>query len=239
VISVRDIEFKYGCKSNLKIDSVDQGAGKEVAEYKYVKGFCLKVSSLKLADGKSLAITGVSGSGKSTFLKLLSGELALHRGSISILGHKLNEMRDNARRNFRLKNYGMIFQDSPLLEYLTIKDNILLPANIVGIKKRLDLKELCANCGIEELINRYPSQLSEGEKQRAAICRALISSPKVVLADEPTSSLDPVRGEEITDLLIQNCQKYNCTLIMVTHDYSLLDKFDQKVDIGKLGDSDD
>ena len=207
----------------------------EGIEFKYGNDFCLKVNSLNLKDGEALAITGVSGSGKSTLLKLLSGELILQSGNISVLNNNLHEMRESALRTFRLKNLGMIFQDSPLLDYMSVSENILLPAEIAGSKNILDVQKLATNCGIGELLDRYPSKLSEGEKQRAAICRALISSPKLVLADEPTSSLDPARGEEITDLLIKNCRKQNCSLVMVTHDHSLLKKFDRTVDINQLG----
>ena len=235
MISVKDIEFKYGSELSLNIKNTNAKEGKQGTEYKYLQGFILKITNLEVKKGESLAITGVSGSGKSTLLKLLSGELTLQFGSISILGHNLHEMKESELRNFRLKQLGMIFQDSPLLEYLSVADNISMPAEIAGLKDLQDVKELATNCGIEDLLSRYPSKLSEGEKQRAAICRALIASPKLVLADEPTSSLDPTRGQDITDLLIKSCRKQNCSLVMVTHDHSLLSKFDRTVDMNELG----
>ncbi len=228
MISVKNITFKYGLKSKQAINpSSNMEKENDI--------FFLKVRSLELKKDTSLAITGVSGSGKSTFLRLLSGELAVQSGNVIIMEHKLHEMNDNQRRDFRLKNLGMIFQDSPLLDYLSVRDNILLVPTISGQKNLLDLQDLATNCGIGKLLSRYPSMLSEGEKQRVAICRALISSPKVILADEPTSSLDNARAREVTNLLIRNCKKYNCKLIMITHDHSLLDKFDKNYDISKLG----
>ena len=133
----------------------------------------------------------------------------------------------------------MIFQDSPLLDYLKLADNIILPAKLSGQKMSLDLADVTAQCGIENLLNRYPEQISEGEKQRAAICRALVTSPELVIADEPTSSLDPQRSGEITDLLIRQCRNGKSSLLMVTHDHSLLEKFDRHIDISELiGDND-
>ena len=207
-------------------------------EFKYGSEFTLKVDSFQLKKGETVAITGVSGSGKSTFLKLISGELALQSGELEVLDQKLHEMRDSALRKFRLNNLGMIFQDSPLLDYLSVLDNIELPSKVAG-QKSGNVQELAAACGIEHLLKRVPSRLSEGERQRAAICRSLISSPKLVLADEPTSSLDPQRGSVITDLLIENCRKQNSGLLMVTHDHSLLKKFDRAVDISDLGGGND
>ena len=156
-------------------------------------------------------------------------------GSITVLDHKLHELKESELRKFRLQSLGMIFQDSPLLEYLTVSENIQLLTEAGGVEKSVDLKELAFSCGIANFLNRYPSKLSEGERQRVAICRALISSPKLVLADEPTSSLDPERSQDITDLLIKNCRKQKCSLVMVTHDHGLLKKFDRTVDMKNLG----
>jgi putative ABC transport system ATP-binding protein len=209
----------------------------ENVQFSYSSAFSLKIAGLTLAEGETLAVTGVSGSGKSTLLRLLSGELQCGSGQLSVLGRSLDKLNSAGLRSFRLKNLGMIFQDSPLLDYLNLEENILLPAKISGLASG-NLNELSEKCGIKDLLKRKPGELSEGEKQRAGICRALITSPQLVLADEPTSSLDPERGRSVTELLIEGCRSRNASLVMVTHDHTLLDLFDRSVDISELGGSD-
>jgi putative ABC transport system ATP-binding protein len=199
--------------------------------FRYGESFSLNIQKFNLKKGESVALTGVSGSGKSTFLKLLSGEL-FARGMIEVLGVRFDQMKEADRRAFRLRHLGMIFQDSALLDYLSLFDNINLTAKLTGRKIVID--EMTEICGIEKLLKRYPQELSEGEKQRAALCRALVTEPRLVLADEPTSSLDPKRSEEITDFLISYCQKNETSLLMVTHDHSLLGKFDRHIDMSEL-----
>ena len=206
----------------------------ENVKFSYGSGFSLDIKSLSLSEGETMAVTGVSGSGKSTLLKLLSGELKSSIGKVTVLGTDLHSLKDSSRRKFRLSKLGMIFQDSPLLDFLNLEENILLPAKTAGLKTE-NLSELASECGIEQLLKRYPAAISEGEKQRAGICRALISSPQLVLADEPTSSLDPERSRSITELLIAGCKERKSSLIMVTHDHSLLELFDKSFDVGELG----
>ena len=206
-------------------------------QFSYESSFSLVISNLSLGEGETLAVTGVSGSGKSTLLKLLSGELKCRTGKLSVLGNELHNLSSAALHSFRLRNIGMIFQDSPLLDYLNLEENILLPSITAGLKTG-EINELADKCGIKDLLKRKPAELSEGEKQRAGICRALIASPRLVLADEPTSSLDPERGRSITELLIEGCRKRKAALVMVTHDHSLLELFDRSVDISELGGND-
>ena len=184
----------------------------ENLKFSYRNTFSFKLKSLKVEDGKNLVITGDSGRGKSTFLKLLSGQLTAASGKISVMENDLDSMSDSQLRKFRLKNLGLIFQDSPLLDYLNLKDNItLLPGARIRSEK---ITEITAKMVIEKLLLRFPHEISEGEKQRAGICRALAASPKVILADEPTGSLDPEMGLEVTQALIQHCREINGILIM-------------------------
>jgi putative ABC transport system ATP-binding protein len=202
--------------------------------FKYADNFSLKIDSFNLEKGESVALTGLSGSGKSTFLKLLSGEIQADSGAISILGQDIEGFNDSQRRKFRLSKLGMIFQNSALLEYLNLFENIQLPGRLSGKNVKDKIFENAQYCGIQDLLKRYPPQLSEGEKQRAAICRALVNSPELVFADEPTSSLDPQRSADITDLLTKHCKEKQSSLLMVTHDHSLLSKFDRCVDMSEL-----
>ena len=197
--------------------------------------FHLKINSLHIKAGESIALVGESGSGKSTLMKIISGEIQTAQGEVIINGEKLHQLNENKKRVLRLKSMGMILQDSALLEYLNLQDNILFPAKITGHKiEAKTLDELTHTCGIEKLLKKKPLALSEGEKQRAAVCRALINSPSIILADEPTSSLDPKNGDTITHMLIQQCKKNAATLLMITHNERLLSQFDRVIKLEEL-----
>ncbi len=197
--------------------------------------FRLAIESLKIESTEKVAIVGPSGSGKTTLLNLLAGIYVADSGSISVAAHALERMSDAARRNFRISEIGMVFQQFDLVEYLTAYDNIRLPYFInaalhltseVGSRAR----QLAADVGIADKLNRRPSQLSQGEQQRVAICRALIACPKLILADEPTGNLDPSNKRLILNILFEQAQQNNQTLIVVTHDMGILDGFDRTID---------
>jgi putative ABC transport system ATP-binding protein len=196
--------------------------------------FSLKLKELRLEPEKSYAITGPSGTGKSTFLKLISGELTPQVGEVRILENETHKMSDFERRLFRLKNIGIVFQNSQLLDYLTIRENILLPVHLNGSPKTHEVDTLIEKCSLTKLLNRKPQGISEGEKQRVAVCRALITDPAIILADEPTSSLDPKNSQIVMELLVQACRQKSKTLITVTHDRSLLTYFDEVIDLSEL-----
>lgn len=204
-------------------------------QFAYADGqFSLKISELQFTSEKSVVIVGPSGSGKTTLLNLMAGILPVPSGRITINDTPVHTLNDSERRLFRLRNIGMVFQDFQLIEYLNVLENVLLPCRIhPSISLTADLrdraKELLNSCGLGPLQPRSVTKLSQGERQRVAICRALLLSPRIILADEPTGNLDPVNSERIVKLLLDESSRANATLIMVTHDHSLLRHFERVV----------
>ena len=205
-------------------------------EFRYQEGeFCLEVPALSVQKSEKVAVIGPSGSGKSTLLNLIAGILMPMQGTVSVDNIKVSELRDDERRNFRITNIGFVFQDFELLDYLNVLDNILHTFRITGelsIKNRVRARarDLADQMGIGDKLNRHPNDLSQGEKQRAAICRALLPRPKLILADEATGNLDPENKFRILELLFRSVEEHNATLIAVTHDHELLKHFDRVVD---------
>ncbi len=200
-------------------------------------GFSLNIEKLQIKQGESLAFVGPSGCGKTTLLNLISGIFLPHKGEIKTLDKSIANMGENERREWRLHNIGMIFQQFELLDYLKAKDNIRLPHIISKSGKKPSsekILELAKSMGVEKLLNRYPHQLSQGEKQRIAIARALMYEPSLLLADEPTGNLDPERAHSIVDLLLEKANGLKSTLVVVTHDHSILNKFKRVVDFKTL-----
>lgn len=196
--------------------------------------FHLAVDELSVAPGENLAIVGPSGSGKTTLLNLLAGILLPRQGEISVADTQITSLSDRGRRNFRASNIGLVFQQFELLEYLTVIENIRLPFRINSSASSASDTEpatqLLDSVGLSDFANRYPAQLSRGEQQRVAICRALATEPKLILADEPTGNLDPANKRNIMNLLFAETERRNQTLIVVTHDQSLLNDFDRVID---------
>ena len=206
-------------------------------DFRYPRGgFRLDVPALDVAAGERLAIVGASGSGKTTLLDLLAGIRVPGAGAVTVAGQKISGLPDAARRSFRLDRIGLIFQTFELLEYLTVRENLLLPFRI-GPALRRDattgarLIRLAEETGIAGRLQRYPDQLSQGERQRAAICRALITAPDLILADEPTGNLDPENKRRVLELLLEQVEGHGATLVMVTHDQALLEPFDRVLDM--------
>jgi putative ABC transport system ATP-binding protein len=192
--------------------------------------FRLAVSELKVAAGSSLALAGASGGGKTTLLRLMTGLLALSSGVVELEGQNLSQMSREALRAFRLRHIGLVFQDFALLDYLTVEENILLPHEFSRetlAKASSNLPALLERLQIVPHRTKLVSQLSQGERQRVAIARALAHEPKFLFADEPTASLDPLRTQVVTDLLIEDARTRQSTLVVVTHDHDLLPRFDQ------------
>lgn len=201
--------------------------------------FSLRIPELKIESGEKVAITGASGCGKTTFLSLLSGILLPDAGTISVDGNKIHEMSDRKRREFRLRTIGFVFQDFELIDYLSAHDNILLPFRLNPAMRLIPevisrANELASKMGIDDKLKRYPSQLSQGEKQRVALCRALITNPAYVFADEATGNLDPENKRLILDLLMKELQETNGTLLAITHDLELIDRFDRVIDFNEI-----
>jgi len=185
------------------------------------KNEVLRGLSLDVPRGDVIAITGPSGSGKSTLLSIIGTLLKPDSGEYFFDGIPVSSMDDAARAQFRNRSIGFIFQDHRLLPQFTAKENILLPALAEQRKTTHEQEEravyLLQSTGIAGLADKYPEQLSGGECQRVAICRALIMHPKLLLADEPTGLLDAANADRITDLLLSVNASENCTLLMVTH----------------------
>ena len=182
--------------------------------------------NLSVESNEFVAILGPSGSGKSTLLAIAGLLLSADEGRISIAGQDLTGLNQGQWTQKRLELLGFIFQDHQLLSYMKIGDQLELVAKLKGEKdkkkRQEEVKALLADLGIEACYHQYPNQMSGGQKQRAAIARAFIGNPQVILADEPTASLDPDRGQEIAQLIQKEVKSKNKSAVMVTHDRSIL-----------------
>jgi putative ABC transport system ATP-binding protein len=152
---------------------------------------------------------------------------------------EVTNLDDGARRDFRIRRIGMVFQEFELLEYLTVLDNILLPYRInESLQLNRTVRERAATIaeqvGIADKLNRLSTRLSHGEKQRVAVCRALIAEPVLLLADEPTGNLDPTNTQKVLDILLDAAEATGATLVTVTHDHDLLTRFDRSIDVMDL-----
>ncbi len=205
-------------------------------DFRYSLGdFRLNVPEFSVKKSEKVAVIGPSGSGKTTLLNLAAGILTPLKGNVTVNNVRVSDLNDDRRRDFRISNIGFVFQDFELLEYLNVLDNILHPYRITGALKlskevRDRAVKLANDMGIGNYLKRHPDDLSQGEKQRAAICRALLPRPKLILADEATGNLDPDNKTLILDLLFQSVKKHGATLLAVTHDHELLKRFDRVID---------
>ena len=197
--------------------------------------FRLSIPGLRVKSGERVAVVGPSGSGKTTLLNLIAGIAQPDSGDIVVAGHKLVELDDSAVRKFRIENIGLVFQEFELLEYLDVLDNVLLPYRInnslsLDIEVRQRAVDLLGGVGIGDMLDRYPDQLSQGERQRVAVCRALLVNPTLLLADEPTGNLDPANKGRVLDILVDYADANDATLLTVTHDSDLLSRFGRVID---------
>ncbi len=205
-------------------------------DFRYPTGdFRLEIPDFQVSRSEKVAVIGPSGSGKTTLLNLAAGILVPAEGSVTVDGVGVSGLPDSGRRDFRITRIGFVFQDFELLDYLSVMNNILHPYRITGALKltgdvHARAAALAGQMGIERYLGRRPGDLAQGERQRAAICRALLPAPKVILADEATGNLDPKNKDRILDLLFEAVDEYKATLLAVTHDHELLKKFDRVVD---------
>ena len=188
----------------------------------------LKETNFKIEEGKFIAIIGPSGSGKSTFLTLAGGLQTPSKGQIIINGKDYTNLSEKERSKLRFNDIGFVLQASNLVPFLTAKQQLELVDRINKEKRQKlqDQKSLFKELGIDHLENKLPKDLSGGERQRLAIARALYNNPAIILADEPTASLDSDRAYEVVDLLSKECKEKNKSIIMVTHDDRMIEKCD-------------
>jgi putative ABC transport system ATP-binding protein len=197
--------------------------------------FRLHIPEFHVGAQEKVAVIGPSGSGKTTLLNLVAGMLVPVQGRVHCAGTEVSMLADAARRNFRISTIGFVFQDFELLDYLNVLDNILHPYRITrALKLTAEVREraagLAEQLGIGDKLKRGIGHLSQGEKQRVAICRALLPGPQLVLADEATGNLDPRNKGHILELLFETVAMHEATLLAVTHDHELLPLFDRVVD---------
>jgi ABC-type lipoprotein export system ATPase subunit len=215
-IQVRDLEFAWG-----------EG------------DFRLTIPSLGIARGETLALIGHRGSGKTPLLHLLAGILVPRTGDVVADGVELSALGDVERRAFRVARVGLVFQEFELLDYLSVLDNVLLPYRIHPCMRltgevRARAVALARRMGLGDRLGRRPRHLSQGERQRAAVCRALLPEPPILLADEPTGNLDPANKTRVLDLLFEEVAARGTTLVAVTHDHALLGRFDRQIDFERF-----
>lgn len=216
MITVRDVTFEYPQST-----------------------FALSIPQFEVSSGEHLAVTGPSGCGKTTLLQMLAGVLTASSGAVRVGDAELSAMSDAERRRFRITSVGQVFQDFELLESLRLGENILLPYFINGALNfdatvRSRAENLASSVGLRDLLNRPVTKLSQGERQRVAICRAVVANPKWILADEPTGNLDAKSKLATMQLLHDQARAADATLIVVTHDHSLLGGFDRHVDFAEI-----
>ncbi len=188
----------------------------------------LKETDFSVEEGEFSAIIGPSGSGKSTLLTIIGGLQSPTEGEVKIKDQPFSEVSDKERSQMRFKEIGFILQASNLIPFLRVEDQLRLVSKVDGSeynKERVDM--LLEKLGIEDLRKKYPSELSGGEKQRVAIVRALYHEPSVILADEPTASLDSERAFEVVEILAELSKSEKTATIMVTHDQRLINKCDK------------
>ncbi len=206
----------------------------------------LDIKELSIGSGEQIFIIGPSGSGKSTLLSILGGILKPQHGMVSVLGHEISTLTSSERDQFRADHIGFIFQMFNLIPYLSIVENVTLPCQFSRIRKQRVLNKAISiqeealrllrklNLSDEHLLSKPVIELSVGQQQRVAAARALIGSPEIIIADEPTSSLDSDHRQAFINLLFEECAQTNTTLIFVSHDTSLAELFHRTVKLHQL-----
>ena len=212
----------------------------ENLEFEYGPGrFRLCIPDLQIEAGTRMAFVGPSGSGKTTLLRLIAGIVTPQSGTVTIGEVPVNELADAGRRAFRIRHVGFVFQDYRLVEHLDVRENILLPYRLNDALPVYDsiesqVKQQAERLDLADKLDSPVDELSQGEQQRVAICRALLPRPDLLLGDEPTGNLDPKNKDRILDQLFQQAASAAATLEMVPHDHALLDRYARVVDFTKF-----
>jgi len=202
----------------LKVENISKIYGGKKSSNKYV---ALKNISFEVEEGEFIGVMGASGSGKTTLLNILGSIDKPTTGRYIMDGKDIATLNKDELAKHRINNIGFIFQDYNLLDTMTLKENIILPLALKGHKINIieeKLFKITKDLGITKILNKYPYEVSGGEQQRAAACRALITSPRIILADEPTGNLDSKSGKDLLELLTFINKEYKATILMVTHD---------------------
>ncbi len=202
----------------LKVENISKIYGTKRGAKQYE---ALKRISFEVHEGEFIGVMGASGSGKTTLLNILGSIDRPTNGRFMLDGADITALNKRQLAQHRIENIGFIFQDYNLLETMTLKENIILPLALHGCKVQVmeeRLRKLGGDLGILSILDKYPYEVSGGEQQRAAACRALITNPKMILADEPTGNLDSRSGRALLELLTQINRTYGTTILMVTHD---------------------
>ena len=201
----------------------------------------LDIPELIVGSGERVFLYGPSGSGKTTLLGLIAGVLRPPPGTLHVLGQDVGALSSPARDRMRASHIGYVFQMFNLIPYLNVRDNIALPVRINAERRRrlngsLDqaVAEAAAHLGIEHLLKERVTRLSVGQQQRVAAARAILGAPELIIADEPTSSLDADRRQDFLDLLFTNVQEAGSTLLFVSHDLGLAEHFDRSLSLPEL-----
>lgn len=198
----------------------------------------LQVAEWQIQKGERIALMGASGCGKSTLLHLLSGVMTVDQGEIWVAGQPVHLLTESKRDRFRAENIGYIFQDFHLISSLTVRQNVelIMPRTWTKRERTEKLDDWLERVGLQDRGQHLPSQLSRGQQQRAAIVRALITKPPLLLADEPTGSLDWETASEMMALLLEICRDEQLTLLTVTHDRHIAEMFPKRVYMQELND---
>ena len=205
--------------------------------FAYGQDFSMDLPAFEVREGARVVLHGPSGCGKSTLLNLVAGALVPDSGTLQVCGTDLAQLSESQRRAWRVQNVGFVFQDYPLVDYLSALDNVLLPYRLnsaltLDSSARARAESLLKALDLGDKLRRRPDQLSQGERQRVAIARAVVTQPRLLLADEPTTGLDPERSAAVLDLLDALVSENQLTLLLVSHDPSVQARFEQHLDMG-------
>ena len=202
----------------------------ENLSYSYDNSEWIKFPDIHFAADTSHLILGQSGTGKTTFLHLIGGLLESKKGKVIVNGTDITSLKGQTLDKFRGDNIGIIFQQAHFINAISVEENLILAQRLAGKPvKQEDIRNILSILNIEHKANANPKQLSQGEKQRVVIARALINKPAVILADEPTSALDDHNCAEVVKLLEQTAKEVKATLVIVTHDNRLMDYFPNQI----------
>ena len=190
----------------------------------------LRGISLGINGGEMVSIVGPSGAGKSTLMMLVGGLESATSGQVTVAGHDLSSMGEDALAEFRRDHVGIVFQAFRLIPTMSAMENVAIPLELAGEDNAFErARESLGLVGLADRVDHYPDQLSGGEQQRVAIARAFVGKPKLLLADEPTGNLDRATGDDIVELLFDLRERHGTTLVLITHDEDLARRCDRMI----------